>query len=185
MSFAATKEQVLDRSKTVTRRLGWATLKEGDVIQPVERCMGFKKGDRQVLLGPPVRVLSVRPEPVAHILTADVKAEGFPGVSADEFVEFFCRLNRCDPSTIVNRIEFQYLLITEPAPSAVEYLTAYYAELHADLEQITSGVEYDRGLSWRAVFRKGDGTVDSSYPMTHDALYRFAVQKGWRPYAVS
>lgn len=53
MSFMLTKEQVLNQTKDVTRRNGWAFLKPGDLIQPVEKCMGLKKGEKQVLLGGP------------------------------------------------------------------------------------------------------------------------------------
>lgn len=35
MSFMLTRKQVLDQTKDVTRRNGWAFLKPGDLIQPV------------------------------------------------------------------------------------------------------------------------------------------------------
>ena len=37
MSFMITKEQVRNRTKTVTRRLGWAFLKPGDIVNAVEK----------------------------------------------------------------------------------------------------------------------------------------------------
>ena len=46
MSFALTTEQVRNRTKTVTRRLGWATAKAGDIVQPIVKGQGLKKGER-------------------------------------------------------------------------------------------------------------------------------------------
>ena len=46
MSFAITTSQVRDRSKTVTRRLGWRFLKRGDVVCAVVKNMGLKKGEK-------------------------------------------------------------------------------------------------------------------------------------------
>lgn len=37
MSFALTKRQVLERTKTVTRRLGWEKLRPGDLVRAVEK----------------------------------------------------------------------------------------------------------------------------------------------------
>ena len=44
-----TKEQILARTKTVTRRLGWWFLKPGDVVWACEKCMGLKKGEKSAL----------------------------------------------------------------------------------------------------------------------------------------
>ena len=41
MSFAMTTQQVKDQTKDVTRRFGWLFLKPGDILQPVEKAMGF------------------------------------------------------------------------------------------------------------------------------------------------
>jgi hypothetical protein len=45
ISFSITRFQFCDRTKTVTRRLGWAKLKPGDVLMGVEKAMGLKKGE--------------------------------------------------------------------------------------------------------------------------------------------
>ena len=45
ISFMLTKDQVRNRHKTVTRRLGWRRLKPGDVLRGVEKAMGLKAGE--------------------------------------------------------------------------------------------------------------------------------------------
>ncbi|MEQ1762566.1 MAG: hypothetical protein ABL984_05390 [Pyrinomonadaceae bacterium] len=115
MSFALTQPQIADRSKTVTRRLGWWFLKEGTELNAVNRAMGFKKGERPIYLAK-IRVVSVRSERLDAITFEDVIAEGFETHSQvmgmpSAFVTFFCRANspKCKPETIVNRIEFEYI----------------------------------------------------------------------------
>ncbi len=44
ISFALTTKQFLDGSKTVTRRLGWANLKPGEILMACEKCMGLGPG---------------------------------------------------------------------------------------------------------------------------------------------
>ena len=44
MSFALTEAQLLDGTKTVTRRLGWTMLKPGDHFRAVRKAMGLRKG---------------------------------------------------------------------------------------------------------------------------------------------
>jgi hypothetical protein len=107
MSFALTKEQFLNRTKTVTRRFGWWTLKPGDVVNAVEKAMGLKKGEKIKHLGQ-IRIVSVRKERLNKITQEDVVREGFPGMSPDHFVEFFRQTHHnCDGSWEVNRIEFE------------------------------------------------------------------------------
>jgi hypothetical protein len=112
MSVALTEEQVVARTKTVTRRLGWRTLTPHTRLQLVRKAMGRKRADGTV--EPLVRlavvdVVSVRRERLDAITPADVAAEGFPDWSPAEFVEFFCRTMRCTPDTEVTRIEFRYV----------------------------------------------------------------------------
>lgn len=112
MSFALTTEQVRKQTKTVTRRLGWKTLKVGTLIQPVVKGMGLKKGETVERVGPPIYVVNVYREPLERLTTAyidDVRREGFPGMTAEEFVAMFCRHNRCRRETEVTRIEFSYM----------------------------------------------------------------------------
>ena len=45
MSYAMTTQQIIDETKDVTRRLGWADLRPGDRVQACEKCQGLKKGE--------------------------------------------------------------------------------------------------------------------------------------------
>lgn len=105
MSFAITKRQFLDGTKTQTRRLGWLGLRVGDRFMGVEKAMGLKRGERQVEYGVR-RVLSIRRERLDAITRVDVIAEGFPEMTPAQFVELFCKVNKCEPSTLVTCIEF-------------------------------------------------------------------------------
>ena len=108
MSFMLTRETILKRTKTVTRRLGWANLKPGDRLRAVTKAMGLKKGEKQERLAVIEVVLRTRIE-LSAITQDDVASEGFPGMTPDEFVAMFCRNMGCQPDTIVNRIEFKYV----------------------------------------------------------------------------
>jgi hypothetical protein len=109
MSFALTTDAVAAKRKTVTRRFGWWFLKPGDLIQPIEKCMGIPKGSSQVKIGCPIRVVSVRTERLLDIKQDDVIREGFSGWTTDEFIEMLVAHYRCKPWAIINRIEFEYL----------------------------------------------------------------------------
>lgn len=115
MSFALTTDQVRNRTKTVTRRLGWVKAKAGDVVQPVVKGQGIPKGGTVERIGGPIRFVSVTREPLEHILKRplDVVLEGFPRMSPAEFGEMFCKHTGCDPTDEITRIEFEY---TEPRP---------------------------------------------------------------------
>lgn len=109
ISFSMTTRQVRERTKTVTRRMGWKFLKRGDFLQACEKCQGLGPGGKLVRLGA-IRVVSVRREPLSGILAADVAREGFPEMTRDQFIEFFCEGHKgCTRLTIVTRIEFEYV----------------------------------------------------------------------------
>ena len=109
ISFTLTIEQVRCQTKTITRRIGWDSLKVGDRLQPIEKGMGLKKGETQTLLGCPIEIVNIKKGPIESITPSDVIAEGFPLWTTAEFIEFICSKNKCRPDTIVNRIEFRYL----------------------------------------------------------------------------
>jgi hypothetical protein len=125
MSFALTIEQVRNKTKTVTRRTGWATLKPGTLLQPVLKGMGLKKGEKAEKIGGPIRVVSVRREPLMMMDQADCAREGFPEMTVAGFMSMFCASHRvvewdgwpslrnrsrsCEPRDEVTRIEFEYL----------------------------------------------------------------------------
>lgn len=118
MSFAMTTAAVLERRKTVTRRLGWSTLKPGTLLQPIEKGQGLQKGAKVVKVGGPIRVVDVRRErlfersavgPQDGRYGADEAArEGFPAMLYGEFVTFFMAANACAADQLVTRIEFTY-----------------------------------------------------------------------------
>lgn len=108
MSFAMTTKQMRERAKTVTRRVGWWGLRPGQRVRAVEKAMGLKRGEKQKPLGT-IEVVSTRFEEVQEITVEDVAKEGFPQMSKAAFVEFFCRTHRCQPETVINRIEFKHL----------------------------------------------------------------------------
>lgn len=122
MSFMLTTEQVRRREKTVTRRIGWRNAKRGDVVQPVVKGQGLKKGEKVEKIGGPIRIVSVRRERLDAMATQDdyyridhpeVIAEGFYGVpgwhTPVEFISQFCQHNRCQQWDEITRIEFEYV----------------------------------------------------------------------------
>lgn len=89
MSFALTERQLLDGSKTVTRRTGWVNLRAGERLLAVRKAMGLKAGEKVQPLCE-VEVVSVRRERLDTITRADCDAEGFPALSPEAFVRMFC-----------------------------------------------------------------------------------------------
>ena len=115
MAFSHTSPQIVDRSKTVTRRTGWRYLKAGDLIEAVEKSRGLKKGERVRTLGV-LKVVSVRVEPLSRLVTDaryaedELPREGFPCWSRDDFIAMFLRVNSLRSTAVrVTRIEFEYV----------------------------------------------------------------------------
>lgn len=108
MSFMLTTEQMRNRTKTVTRRLGWNKLKHGDRLIAAVKCQGIKRGEKREDLCV-IEVVAVTVEVLLEITQADCAREGFPEMSPAEFVAMFCKHMKCDPTTLVNRIEFKYV----------------------------------------------------------------------------
>jgi hypothetical protein len=112
ISFSMSTEQVRRHEKTVTRRLGWKTLRPGTFLQAVEKAQGLKKGEHVKPICV-IRVVSVTPERLGDILAyflpmAELKREGFPDLTLAEFITMFMDANHCTTDTMVNRIEFEY-----------------------------------------------------------------------------
>lgn len=114
MSFALTTDQIRNRTKTVTRRMGWEFLKPGDFICAVTKCQGLKKGEKIERLCV-LRVKSVRRERLSCLTKDQVYGnrecarEGFPGMIPAEFVSFFARSHKgAWRESLVTRIEFTY-----------------------------------------------------------------------------
>lgn len=114
MSVQLTEQQVRDRTKTVTRRLGWwedksgrRILKSGDHLTLCRKVMGRKKGEPLERICD-VQVVDVRREPLVRIDDEDVAREGFPGKDRAWFIDFF-RAHMGKDTQIVTRIEWRYL----------------------------------------------------------------------------
>ncbi len=110
MSFSMTKAQYRNRTKRVTRRLGWWNLKVGEVCNGVEKAQGLRKGEKIIVMGQH-KIMSVRLERLCGITQEDVTLEGFPEMEPEEFIQFFMKGHKCvdGRDTVVNRIEFEYL----------------------------------------------------------------------------
>ena len=108
MSFAYTTEQVRRQEKTLTSRFGWWFLKPGDLVQPVKKCMGLKKGEKMQKIGCPIRIVRTHAEPFLALTQEEVGAEGFPHLSVQEFVRHISKTMKFNPGKICNRIRFEY-----------------------------------------------------------------------------
>ncbi len=125
ISFALTTAQVRRSFRTgsiekdVTRRLGWRNAQPGEQLCACEKCQGLGKGGQLVRLGT-IELVSVRLEPLIDMLadpaygTVEVLREGFPEKTPAQFVEFFCQHNKVDPTALITRLEFRYLI--KPVP---------------------------------------------------------------------
>ncbi len=114
MSFALTTEQVRNRTKGVTRRLGWAKLKPGERLMAAVKCQGIKKGEHVEKIceiecvtntAEPLNKMEIYPD----YGKSEVILEGFPKMTGKEFVTMFCEHNKCLRHTPVNRIAFKYV----------------------------------------------------------------------------
>ena len=108
MSFMLTTQQIIDETKTVTRRLGWRFLNVGDELWAVEKAMGFKKGEKIKRLKK-IRIIGKRYEPLKAIDKPDCILEGLPDMTPDNFVKMFCSHMNCEPERQITRIKFEYI----------------------------------------------------------------------------
>lgn len=124
ISFNMTQEQVLKRTTTVTRRLGWRNAKVGERLRAVDR---LRSKDAKTLAI--IEVVSVRREPLFNLLReadgsgydggennpyaiSEMIAEGFPGMRPLDFVELLTKGNGLSThanNVDVTRIEFRYV----------------------------------------------------------------------------
>lgn len=139
ISFMLTERQIKARTKTETRRLGWRNVKVGDRLRGVlksqgrtrkcpecdgagftwgewpaaavvcETCDGRKKITDKLIDLAIVEVTEVKRERLDAITPEAVIAEGFPEMTAAEFVAMFCKHMKCEPSTEVTVIRFRYV----------------------------------------------------------------------------
>ncbi len=109
MSFSHNVEQIRDRSKTVTRRLGWRTLKPGDRVWAVKKAMGLKPGEKVERLAL-LEIVSVRRESLSKVTKKEVAREGFSGRCPEWFILLFYKINpTMEAFDDITRIEFKYV----------------------------------------------------------------------------
>jgi hypothetical protein len=126
ISFALTTQQVRDRIKTVTRRVGWEFLRPGDRLQAIVKGQGLKRGEHPEKICV-IEVVDVRREALGRMLEDFIGAMGERKYGIEEcvkegfgdhktlwsptwFVDFFCQSHKgCTPRTIITRIEFKYV----------------------------------------------------------------------------
>jgi hypothetical protein len=108
MSFMLTTKQIRNRTKTVTRRIGWNFLRPGDIVNAVEKGMGLKKGEKVVRICQ-IKIKSIRREPLYFITKEECIKEGFPEMEPADFIDMFVRHNKVWAMCPVNRIEFKYV----------------------------------------------------------------------------
>ena len=130
ISFSATTEKFREQQKHVTRRLNWLNLKPGDHLMGCEKVRGIKRGEL-VRMGA-ITILEVNREPLTDIIrypfreipisidklyqdflfVSETVLEGFPQYSdyPQGFVDMFCDMNDCKPTTVITRILFDYLV---------------------------------------------------------------------------
>lgn len=115
MSVAYTEAAVLDRTKTVTRRLGWRHAEPGQRVVLCRKVMGRKAGEplhRLVV----VQFEDVRRERLDLMLTertyglAECDREGFPELNPESFLHtYFTKAQGVELDTEVTRIRWSYL----------------------------------------------------------------------------
>lgn len=115
MSFYHTIKQMRAFTKDLTRRDDdtWKNLKAEQIIMAIEKGQGLRFGEKQVELYP-IRILSVRREPLNVITASDVVREGFPDWTPAQFIDFYVSTKKGRfPNMIIKRIEFEPWLIGE------------------------------------------------------------------------
>jgi hypothetical protein len=157
ISFMLTQPQVLNQTKTVTRRNGWKNQKVGELLQGVEKGQGLKKGEKIKKLVV-VRVTSVRTEPLRRMIDdrqygrEECRREGFPDMSPEDFCDMFMKSHsgvRLD--TEITRIGFDY-------PTQAEIAQFVNPISEADFQKQVIDLAHVRG--WRvAHFRPARVTV--------------------------
>lgn len=158
ISMAKTVAEVLDRTKTVTRRDGWRHIQPGDLLEMVvwDAWATERKPLRRLGV---IRVVSVSRERLGDITPEEVAREGLPGMDPESFVELYCAPGKPDPDREVTRIEFRYagrgvaVIYDESTPlSEVDAYSLGYADGYANgLEGRPPG--YLTGVDFDAYWR--------------------------------
>lgn len=114
MSVALTELAVWSRTKTVTRRAGWWTdrngrrlLLPGQKLTLCRKVMG-RKPDEPLVRIVEVDVVDVRREPLDSIDAEDVAREGFAHLTPAQFVAFYIDHMGGKANQEITRIEWEY-----------------------------------------------------------------------------
>jgi hypothetical protein len=117
ISFSLTLDSFADGTKDVTRRI-WkhAWVQAGDHMMAVEKAQGLGKGGKINRLGE-IKIISCVPETLDRIRLipirdggrSEMEREGFPKFTPYQFIEFFCKANKCKEDQIVYRIVFEHV----------------------------------------------------------------------------
>lgn len=118
MSVSMTKQAVIERRKTVTRRKGWLHAEPGMRLTLCEKVMGRRKGEPLIRVAE-VQILSARREPLGLVLptwgdpaygVAEMILEGFPGLDPAEFIRcYFTEPQGITARDDITRVEWVYL----------------------------------------------------------------------------
>lgn len=116
MSVAFTADHVIARTKTVTRRAGWwrdkngrQLLHAGDKVTLCAKVMGRRNGEPLERLAE-VEIIDVRRERLAHVdVAGELALEGFPYLSATEFIQRYFEPQGIHALDLVTRIQWSYL----------------------------------------------------------------------------
>ena len=126
LSVSHTEQAVIDRRKTVTRRLGWRKLTEGTRLTLCRKVMGRRRDEPLVRLAE-VEVVNVHRERLWHITDEDILREGVAGdhwletytehdnpamigqPTPGAWVAWFAEVMGCNPEDYVTVIEWRYL----------------------------------------------------------------------------
>lgn len=115
MSFMLTTAQMRDKSKTVTRRMGWLNLSIGERVRAVEKCQGLKAGEKMTRIGE-IEITNIWRERLRRMTDEpdygkeEVCKEGFGDKEPGWFVDMFCKSHGgCQPDSTVTRIEFRHV----------------------------------------------------------------------------
>lgn len=131
ISFSATTEQFINKTKHCTRRIGWRGVKPGQILRGIEKGQGLKKGEKVKHLHE-IIVLEVNREPLIDIIKHPIRInppriveqyiertggryptecvlEGFPELSPLQFVQMFMKMNKCIAEAPVTRILYDFV----------------------------------------------------------------------------
>ena len=124
MSVALTEQAVVERRKTVTRRLGWHHATAGMRLTLCRKVMGRKRPDGSVeplVRLAEVEIVDVRRERIWDITDEDIVREAVDPALFDEhytetgqpteraWIDWFCDAMDCRPDDYITRIEWRYL----------------------------------------------------------------------------